>query len=497
MAQISRDYTLQAVGTPLTIWETVFAQLFEAAGKVAPATSGELCGEHLYGAEPKPRRYSLAKWMARRLPPSWWRDTGLVIDEAHEMSNGETAQSLAGQRLAGRARFTMLLTGSIMGGYARSLFHVLRMASPEFRAEWKHGDIERFCSAYGYSKFTATEGVERASRRGRQSDRHTSDNLRRTGDAPGVAPAAVLRHVLPVAAVVHQEDLELSIPPMVEREVQVPLDERDADMLDVWAHIETRLLEAMQDFSIRKKLLWAMMKLPTYPDLGCQDVDPFVIQMPVDRDDPDAPRPIIVDARLQPASYLTPKERWLLDFLPAEREQGRRTLVFVTHTGGGYPARLQCVLRAAGVTCAYLDVKKVKAADRDEWIRAECSEVEVLICNPNAVRTGLNSLVAFSNAVWLEADYDARTYRQANGRIHRIGALQEARVYYLYLANSSQADAKTLIAAKVDASLRVDGLDVAGSLAMAGASDEELQAMAVYQDIAQKIYERAQARRSA
>jgi hypothetical protein len=495
MAHLSRDYHLQPVGTPLTIWSTVWTQLLETAGKTG-AGAGEVCGERLYGAEPKPRRYSLARWMARYLPEAWWRETMLAIDEAHEMSNGETAQSLAGQRLANRAGCTLLLTGSVMSGYARSLFHVLRLASPEFAEEWRHSDEGRFVAAYGYSKFREVADAEKArSRRGKQSDRRQSNSMVRTGDAPGVAPGAVLRHVLPVAAVVHQEDLELSIPPMFEHEVKVPVDAGDFEMLDEWQRIELALIEAMKDIRIRKKLLWAMMKLPTYPDLGCGDVDPFVIQMPFDEDEPDAPRPIIVEAQLQPASYVTPKERWLIQFLGEQRALGRRSLVFVTHTGGGYPARLQRLLAAAGASCAYLDVKRVPAKDRDEWIEKRCGDVEVLICNPNAVRTGLNSLVAFSNAVWMEADYDARTYRQANGRIHRIGQVGVANVYYLYLPNSSQEDAKKLIAAKVEASLRVDGLDVASSLAMAGASDDDKAAAAVYADVAEMIYQRSVARR--
>lgn len=498
MGVLSRDYDYQAVGSPLAMWNQIWLQLYEVATK-ASGPPAEMCGERLYGAEPKPRRYSIARWMARYVPAAWWSTTMLVIDEAHEMSNGETAQSLAGQRLANRAGSTLLLTGSVMSGYARSLFHVLRLASTEFAQEWRHADEGRFVAAYGYSKFREVSDPLKArpKRKGRQSDRRETTTMVRTGDAPGVAPGAVLRHVLPVAAVVHQEDLELDIPPMFEHEVQVTTDERDLEMLNEWERVEFALIEAMADISIRRKLLWAMLKVPTYPDLGCEDVGPFVIQMPIDRDEPEAPRPIIVEAVLQPADYVTPKERWLLQFLVEQREQGRRSLVFVTHTGGGYPTRLQRLLGAHGASCAYLDVKKVPAKSRDQWIEERCGEVEVLICNPNAVRTGLNSLVAFSNAVWMEADYDARTYRQANGRIHRIGQALEAHVYYLYLPGSSQEDAKKLIAAKVDASLRVDGLDVASSLAMAGASEDDKAAAAVYNDVAQMIYERTVARRRA
>lgn len=493
---IARNYEFQAVGSALTIWGTVFVQLLEVAKKFAGEPS-RVCGEPLYGAEPKPRRYSIAKWAIRYLPTRWWRSTMLVIDEAHEMSNGESAQSQAGQRMAGRAGSVLLLTGSLMSGYARSLYRNLRMASPRFCEDWQHQDEERFVNGYGYSKFREVYEVTRGPvARGKNSDRRETDGMVRTGDAPGVAPGAVLRHVLPVAAVVHQGDLNLNIPPLYEHEVAIETDERDAEMLDEWASIELQLLKAMSsDMRLRRKLLWAVLKIPTYPDLGCEDVNKFIIQMPVDDDYPDAPRETIVVAKLMPASYVTPKERWLLDFFPVERNQGRRTIVFVSHTGGGYPARLSRLLAGAGVSSTYLDVKRVPTQKRDEWIERHAADVEVLICNPNAVRTGLNSLVAFNNTVWLEHDWDPRTWRQGNGRIHRIGQREVAHAYYLYLPNSGQSDALALIKAKVGASLGVDGLDVASSLAMAGASEEQIQAAAVYDDVAAAIYKRTMERR--
>jgi hypothetical protein len=480
--------------TPSLAWLTAWSALIDAARKTSFAPKP--CGEFLFCASPKPRRYSIAKWASRQLPDSWWRSTMLIIDEGHEMANGETAQSISAQRMAARAGSVLLLTGSLMSGYARSLFHVLRLANPAFRREWAYGDEGRFVAAYGFSRYKATFAAEKApSKRGRQSDRRSSKdgNLQRVGDAPGVAPAAVLRHVLPAAAVVHQEDLELDIPPMFEHEVAVEIDPvGDAAMIEEWAAAEKALLEFMADnFALRRKLLWAVLKLPTYPDLGLEDVDRWVIQL---KEDPDAspaiPKILVHEAGLMPATYLTPKERWLLDFAEKERALDRRSIAFVTHTGGGYPARLLRILRERDIKAAFLDVKRVPTATRDAWIEQHAQDVDVLICNPNAVRTGLNSLVVFNNCVWMEPDYDPRVYRQANGRIHRIGQREEANVYYLYIPHSSQAIAKELIAAKVGASLRVDGLEIEASLAMAGATDEERAAQAVYGDIGQAIYDR-------
>ena len=101
---------------------------------------------------------------------------------------------------------------------------------------------------------------------------------------------------------------------------------------------------------------------------------------------------------------------------------------------------------------------------REAWIDEHVitKDVKVLPVNPNAVRTGLNNLVGFSIAVWHQLDYDARTYRQANGRLHRIGQQRDVDVYFPYVEGTAQEIALQLVAQKVTASLQVDGLSVQG-----------------------------------
>ena len=89
--------------------------------------------------------------------------------------------------------------------------------------------------------------------------------------------------------------------------------------------------------------------------------------------------------------------------------------------------------------------------------------------NPNAVRTGLNNLVGFSTAIWYELDYSADTYRQAIGRLHRIGQTRPVTILIPYYEGTAQQIAFDLVARKVSASLQVDGLDVRAALEAAGA----------------------------
>lgn len=54
----------------------------------------------------------------------------MVVDECHEYKNGDSAQGQAFGVLAAKARKVLLLTGTLMGGYADDLFHLLWRANP-------------------------------------------------------------------------------------------------------------------------------------------------------------------------------------------------------------------------------------------------------------------------------------------------------------------------------------------------------------------------------
>jgi hypothetical protein len=195
-----------------------------------------------------------------------------------------------------------------------------------------------------------------------------------------------------------------------------------------------------------------------------------------------------------PASWVTPKERWILRRVRASIEEGRNVLVFLRHTGGsGLPARyLRLFKEYLGQRAVFLDVNKVKAAQREDWLNENVIEPgrRILITNPKAVQTGLNNLVHFSRAIWVEgADYDARVVRQANGRIHRIGQTLDVTIEVPYYDGTAQKTALDLVARKVSSSVQVDGLSIAGALESAGAGDGDDEASRAAMGMGQAIYE--------
>ena len=112
----------------------------------------------------------------------------------------------------------------------------------------------------------------------------------------------------------------------------------------------------------------------------------------------------------------------------------------------------------------------------------------MLFVNPKAVCTGLNNLVSFSVAIWYEMDASTYVYRQANGRLHRIGQTRPVTIYAPSYAGTAQEILLDLVARKVSTSLQVDGVDVQAALEAAGVGPDDGLELAL--SIGDAVYKR-------
>jgi hypothetical protein len=220
-----------------------------------------------------------------------------------------------------------------------------------------------------------------------------------------------------------------------------------------------------------KRLLGAYLQsLLAYPD-GCTRGE--TVMDPTTKE---------VLAQVPPLSEdrLYPKEQALVDLVAKERMQGRRVLVYVTHTATrDVTERLQDILQRHGFKAAVLKADTVPPDRREEWVAKRVAEgVDVLICHPRLVQTGLD-LIEFPTIVWQEVEYSVYTMRQASRRSWRIGQTQPVSVVYMAYKGTLQADALTLVAKKLQSSLAVEGeLPEDGLAAYGDDGDDLMLAMA-------------------
>ena len=230
----------------------------------------------------------------------------------------------------------------------------------------------------------------------------------------------------------------------------------------------TTLRKALADALAQgsKRLLGAYLQtLLAYPD-GCTRGETVF--------DPQTQRPLVQVPPLA-EDRVYPKERALLDLVAAERQAGRRVLVYVTHTGTrDITGRLHALLTRHGNRVAVLKADAVKPDRREAWVAERVQEgLDVLVCHPRLVQTGLD-LIDFPTLCWYETDYSVYTLRQASRRSWRIGQTRPVQVVYLAYRQTLQADALTLVAKKLQSALAVEGELPEDGLAAYGDDGDDL-----------------------
>jgi SNF2 family DNA or RNA helicase len=146
---------------------------------------------------------------------------------------------------------------------------------------------------------------------------------------------------------------------------------------------------------------------------------------------------------------LMPKEQALIDLCRQEKALGRKVLAYTVYTGTrDTTARLKRALEQAGLKVAVLRAT-VDTTRREDWILDQVDRgIDVLITNPELVKTGLD-LLDFPTIVFLQTGYNVYTLQQAARRSWRIGQKHAVRVLFFGYIGSSQITCLQLMAKKI------------------------------------------------
>ena len=344
--------------------------------------------------------YQATEFVKRYLPRRYFGL--LVVDEGHEYKNEGSAQGQAMGVLASQCRKTLLLTGTLMGGYADDLFHLLWRINPTQMIEdgfkpAKSGSMGgaamAFMREHGILKdvYKESTGPSHRTAKGKQM-------TVRTSKAPGFGPVGIMRYVVPITVFLKLRDIGQNVLPDYEEQfIDVPMSEEQGD---AYKRMATVLVQELKAALARKdsSLLGVVMNaLLAWPECCFRHE---TVRHPRSKSVLFSQVPVFDEAEL------TPKEAELLRICKQEKAAGRKVLVYSIYSGTrDTTARLKAQLEQHGFKVAVLRAS-VDAARREEWVADQVERgIDVLITNPELVKTGLD-LLEFPTIAFMQSGYN-------------------------------------------------------------------------------------------
>jgi hypothetical protein len=415
----------------------------------------------------KIRRFAPVDFIGRYMPDFF---DYAIADEVHELK-GDTAQGNALGTLAGCAQRTVVLTGTLLGGYADEVFNILfrmhpsRMAHEGF--EYGEAGVRMFAETYGLlEKVTVIEPADNAC-----SDARVTKTVRRR---PGASPLLFGRFLMNLGAFISLEDISEALPPYREEVVSV---EMDPPLRDAYEQMEDDIKKALKEHRGNQSVMSvALNALLLYPDRPFRLGDLFGWEY-----DPETQRRerfLIAQTQDLDQECVYAKERRLLEEVRAELARGRRCQIYAVYTQKrDVTRRLEHILSREGIRVALLTTD-IAPELREAWYERQLrAGVQAVICHPKLVQTGLD-LIDFPTILFYETGYSIYVLRQASRRSWRIGQRVPVKVKFLHYSNTMQETCLRLMGKKLLVSLAMEGKFSSEGLQAINDEDDILMAMA-------------------
>lgn len=376
------------------------------------------------------RKYSIAKYINSRYKNQL---DYLIIDELHEFSSA-AQQGQAMASLAAASKKIIGLTGTLLNGYADGLFYILYRTMPSLIINdgFRYGDVLNFTKEYGIIKKSVSN----------RTLKNTNKKI------PGISPLLFTKYMIDNTLFLSLSDMREGLPSYNEIPIGVNLEpevvDNYMDILDQYNSISS-----YSNGDTTGLVGNVLHLLATYPDKPRDNLSIYssktkeiLINVPDTED-------------LYTSAQERTKEAELLKIIEAKIKDGEKVLVYYNYSNNGVQERLKNLITHEGYKVNIL--KTGNAAKREEWINKELSKgLQVLICNPKLVETGLD-LLDFTTIVFFDIGYNIFTVRQASRRSWRLSQDKPVDVYFLYYKNTVQETTLSVIAQKMTAAMTLEG----------------------------------------
>ena len=412
-------------------------------------------GEEPYTAYKGPKRYSIAKYIRERMHNVF---DYCIVDEAHQ-AKGLSEQGQAVADLIGASKKSVLLTGTLLNGYADGLYYLLWRTVPHIMRKegFSFSDEGEFARIYGVHsrerRYQLSAGI-----RERQVGSTKEKRL------PGVSPLVFTKFLLENAVFLSLSDMSNGLPGY--EEIPVPV-EMDSELYNSYQDFETAFRNYATARRGSKKALGPFLQaLTAYPD--CPHMVSPVI-------DPTEGSLIYNPQELQKTRRN--KEEALLDLVKEKLANGEKVLVYYSFVNKTDIGKTLVDLFEENNIKAFEMKSNVAPDKREEWVENHLNKgMQVMICNPSLVETGLD-LLDFTSIIFYQMGYNLFTMRQASRRSWRLSQTKDVKVYFMYYRTSIQEQALSLMATKLQAAMAIEGKF----------SEEGLRAMSNNEDLLTQI----------
>ena len=386
-----------------------------------------------------------------------------IMDEVHELKGKDTLQSIAFGDIISTAKKTLCLTGTLLNGYASGIFYILYRAFPRLMKKegFSFNDCAEFSRQYGVTKSTQKYKVYN----GRPGNKVGNDKDK---ELPGVSPIVFTKFLLENAVFVGLEDIGCGLPGYEEILEAVDMDE---ELKESYNKIEDDVRSSLARFhTTGMKIMSQLVNLLTvYPD------QPYM-QPPIIHPDTGE---VIMQAKNLISDTLRNKDKRIIEIIKDKVAKKEKVLVYYNYTGRtNIGETLPELLKAEGIKAVTMK-SSVAAKKREEWIQKQVKDknIDVLICNPKLVETGLD-LLDFTTIIFYQLGYNLFTMRQASRRSWRLSQDKDVQVYFLYYKGTVQEQAMALMGSKLKASMAIEGKFSDEGLAAMSNNDDTLTRIA-------------------
>lgn len=400
------------------------------------------------------KKYPIAKYIRERMKNVF---DYCLVDECHE-AKGLTEQGQAVSDLINASKKSVLLTGTLLNGYADGLYYLLWRTVPKLMRKegFLFSDEAEFARIYGVnsreSRFAINNGI-----RGRRIGATKEKRL------PGVSPLVFTKFLLEHAVFLSLTDMSSGLPGYEEIPVPVTM---DYDLSVAYNNFEEAFRRYVGGRGSKKALGPFIQNLAVYPDCPHM-VSPII--------DPETGTLIYSPEELP--KQQRSKEEDLLALVRDRLEAGEKVMLFYSWVNKTDIGESLLKLFADNGIRAYEMKSSISPDKREEWVNKHLEKgMDVLICNPKLVETGL-TLLDFTSIIFYQMGHNLFTMRQASRRSWRLSQTKDVKVYFMYYQASIQEQTLSLMATKLQAAMALEGKF----------SEEGLRAMSNNEDLLTQI----------